>query len=359
MNGAPTSPIRAELPREIGAITAGWLTEALSARYAGTEVSAVHIGTVIAGTATKIRLLLEYNGAGHAHRLPPTLWLKGGFICHDHTYFHAFRDEAAFFRDWAPHLAINIPTCYYAADDGLQGLVLLEDLLARNVSFGRATLPISVDQQAQTLDLLAALHANWWQSEKLAHIQSFTNFWVAADRVVSRMLEPSYFASCLASSRGTPIQGRYRDPEQVATGLRAQWRHADDIAQCFTHGDAHLGNMYFERDGSPGFLDWQAWQRGPYMHDVAYSIIGNLTVEDRRRHQHDLLTHYRNKLASHGVAKPPSATEMWDAFRRHAMHGFMWFVTPEQMQPTDVCEAEAERFGTAVVDLNTFGALGV
>src|SRR3546814_15428763 len=87
----------------------------------------------------------------------------------------------------------------------------------------------------------------------------------------------------------------------------------------FSHGDAHLGNMFFEIDGRPGFLDWQAWQEGPYMHDVAYSIIGNLKVEDRRAAEKDLLAGYLTALKAHGVANPQSRAAAWEALRRTTM----------------------------------------
>lgn len=95
------------------------------------------------------------------------------------------------------------------------------------------------------------------------------------------------------------------------------------------------------------------------MHDVAYSIIGNLTIDERRAHHHDLLAGYAAALQHLGVQQPPSREEAWEAYRRHAMHGFMWAFTPVQMQPEDIVTAEGDRFGSAVRDLDTFGALGV
>ena len=56
------------LPIRVEELTAEWLTRALSSRYPETVVTEVHIGTIIAGTATKVRLLLSYNDAGHRHR---------------------------------------------------------------------------------------------------------------------------------------------------------------------------------------------------------------------------------------------------------------------------------------------------
>ena len=354
------SQAESKLPIRIEDITAEWLTAALSTRFPGTVVTEAYIGTVIAGTATKVRVLLSYNDAGHQHRLPPTMWIKGGFIRHDYTFDQSFVNEAKFFDSWAREMTINIPAAYWSDwEDNVQGLVLMEDLAARNVTFGNATRPITVDQQAQTLALLARMHARWWQSPKLKVLKNFSTVWQASDRVVMRMLEPDYFASCMAKRRCAAMTGPYRDRDRILAGLRAQWARSLDIPQCFSHGDAHLGNMYFEPDGRPGFLDWQAWQEGPYMHDVAYSIIGNLTIEDRRMHQKDLLAGYLEALAAEGVPNTPGRDDAWEAYRRHAMHGFMWAFTPVEMQPEDIVTAEGDCFGAAVSDLDTFGALGV
>ena len=348
------------LPVRVEELTAEWLTGALSYRYPETVVTEVHIGTIIAGTATKVRLLLSYNDAGHRHRLPPTMWIKGGFIRHEYTFDQSFVNEAKFFDTWAREMNINIPASYWSGwEDDVQGLVLMEDLAGRNVIFGNATRPISVEQQAQTLALLARMHARWWQSPSLKVLKNFSTVWQASDRVVMRMLEPEYFASCMRRPRCEAMTGAYRDRERILSGLRAQWAKSLEIPQCFSHGDAHLGNMYFEPDGAPGFLDWQAWQEGPYMHDVAYSIIGNLTVEDRRAHEKDLLAGYLAALTAEGITKVPERAETWEAYRRHAMHGFMWAFTPVEMQPEEIVTAEGERFGIAVSDLDTFGALGV
>jgi hypothetical protein len=349
-----------KLPLRIEEISAEWLTKILSEKYPGTVVTEVHIGTVITGTATKVRLLLSYNDAGHAHCLPATAWLKGGFIRHAFTFDESFVSEAIFFDTWASDMNIHIPKALWSGwEDGVQGLVLIEDLAARNVSFGIATKAISLDQQAQTLDLLATMHARWWQSPDLKGLKNFSTVWQAADQVVMKMLEPAYFNSCISQRRCESFVGPYRDPQRIEAALRAQWRRSVELPQVFSHGDAHIGNMFFERDGKPGFLDWQSWQEGPYMHDVAYSIIGNLTVADRRAGEKDLLAGYLAALKAKGVSHPPTPGEAFDAYRRHVMHGFMWGFTPVEMQPEDIITAEADRFGAAVVDLDTFGALGV
>jgi hypothetical protein len=48
-----------KIPLALGDLTAGWLSEALALTYPGAAVTSLTIGTVINGTATKVRLLLE------------------------------------------------------------------------------------------------------------------------------------------------------------------------------------------------------------------------------------------------------------------------------------------------------------
>src|SRR3546814_13827096 len=114
----------------------------LAENYPGTKVTEVHVGTVIAGTATKVRLLLAYNEAGHAHRLPPTMWLKGGFIRHAYTFDESFVNEAQFFANWATEMNIHIPRAYCSGwHGGVPGTVLMEDIAARTFSFGHSAHP--------------------------------------------------------------------------------------------------------------------------------------------------------------------------------------------------------------------------
>lgn len=88
-------------------LTPYWLTAALEGNFPGTEVTSVILGTIIHGTSTKVRLLLTYNEAGQLHRLPPTMWLKGGFEPHSALRARIYAGEAAFYRDLAEHLGIG------------------------------------------------------------------------------------------------------------------------------------------------------------------------------------------------------------------------------------------------------------
>ena len=347
------------LPLGTDEITPAWLTAALGVRYPGVEVTAVHIGGVIWGTATKVRLLLDYNAAGHAHSLPATMFLKAGFGGHDHmaVVAPAYAREVEFFRNVAPQLPVRVPQCYFAGTDPRtgQGVLLLEDLLARNVSFGRATAPVSAEVAAATLDVQARFHAKWWEASELGALELHPG---GLRNLMLYLLEEEHFDACMARPRAQWVPEPLRDRARVRAAAEAMWDLDQAPPHCMIHGDAHIGNMYFEPDGTPCYLDWQGAMRGPWAHDVTYFVVGALTVDERRRSEQDLLRHYLARLVAYG-APAPGFDEAWLAYRRHVIHGFFWVVNPEELQPEDVNEAEAERFSVAAADLDVLEALGV
>jgi aminoglycoside/choline kinase family phosphotransferase len=291
--------------------------------------------------------------------LPQTAWLKGGFETHGFAHAASYVAEARFFLNWAPSLPINMPRSWWAAEDdeGRQGLVLLEDLADRSASYGLSTAPIGVADARSVLSLLAALHAAHWRSPALSALRSYTDRFAAADYWLDRFLEPTYYEQCTSSARGETAPARLRDPSGMRQAVLGLWEISNEGACCFTHGDSHLGNYFFEANGEPGLLDWQAYLRGQPLFDVAYFLGGALTTEDRRVHEKDLIVGYLDALRE-GGADAPTFDEAWLAYRRYALHGFLWVATPTVMHPEEVIEAYARRYGAMCDDLQTIEALG-
>lgn len=345
-------------PCKVEDVTADWLTAALQRHYPGALVKSFHFGEINWGTATKMRLMLDYNRRGHELELPATMYLKGGVsVQHQHEVVASgYEQEVRFFRDIAPALSIPLPACYFSDTDGATGqaLVLMEDLLARNAGFGHALSPIGPDTVALGLELLAGLHAHWWQAPQLVDLDRFPG--VLADINLS-LLTPDYFADCLARPRASEVPAELRDLNRVREAQQALW-NLGVSSPCLIHGDPHLGNWYFESNGEPRLLDWQGIMCGNWAHDVAYFVIGSMTMEDRRLHQRELLRHYLAHLAEQGVSAP-GFDEAWLAYRQYAMHGFMWLLNPVELQPEDITQACAVRFSIAVDELDTLGALNL
>ena len=159
------------MPETLEGITADWLTRALEIDYPGTVVTSATPGSSVRATGTKLRLLLDYNDAGHAHRLPPTMWFKSGLEPHSDHVRSSHEREGLFYSQIAPHGLINAPKGYFAEvdDRGFAGQ-LIEDLLARNARFGSEARPVGTDAAAQTLTMLrgcmpfAGSRASWTSS---------------------------------------------------------------------------------------------------------------------------------------------------------------------------------------------------
>jgi hypothetical protein len=354
----PAAGSGGRLPMKVEEVTAAWLTEALQERYPGVEVLRLEHGKFISGTGSKLQLKPTYNQAGLDYGLPPSLFAKGGFDWHEVAFKASYQAEARFFRDWRPKIEANLPKGYYGGWNADQGIALMEDLNLRGVRFGGGDAsPLSVDTAASVLKLLARIHAPFWNQPEVMGLRSL------GERVglnfVDTLLEPGHYAQCLSEKRGSTKPKAFHDVNRVLAGLKANWAQADTGPQTFVHGDAHQGNMFFEADGAPGYLDFQAYVRCSSLHDANYMIVGSLDPEDRRQHDRELVKLYLEELRLLGVPDVWPWDEAWERFKRHTMHGMLWFTTPVAMQPIEVVEPSGIRFGLAAADYDLANLLGI
>lgn len=63
------------------------------------------------------------------------------------------------------------------------------------------------------------------------------------------------------------------------------------------YGDPHTGNTY---PSSPQYPNWQTFHIGSLFHDLAYFVIGAMSVEDRRTLKGVIIGHYLEAVASFG-----------------------------------------------------------
>lgn len=356
------------LPVTIEDITPRWLTQALSQRYPGVEVVSARVREVLWGTATKIRLAVEYNGNGQAAGLPPSLLVKGGFADHREMMSYIYDMEVRFFRDILPQLELNAPQCYFAGNDPdrNQHLLILEDLDLRKVTFCRVQRPLTFEQTAAFLDVQARYHARWWDSSVF---QPGGNFdWLDrwdplpdGEEGIYQwgQLKPEVWERYMKLPRGVAVPKLIHDRDQMERALLRLKEFDRTGPDCFIHGDPHLGNLYLQHDGSPGFLDWQSYRKGPWHHDVTYFMVSALDIVDRRKWDRALLSYYLERLATYGVQNLPSFDKAWDAFRRQIIDGlYFWLVNPVEWQAEENNCAVAPRFAMAAIDLDTFELMG-
>jgi hypothetical protein len=255
---------------------------------------------------------------------------------------------------------VPLPLCWFAdLDESInQGLIVTDDLRAHKADFGRAGMHYSVDEVAAALELQAIWHARTWDRSGPA-----TAPWLSVGSPFFRHAMnslfhlPEHWDTYLAMPQTDSLPESLRDRNRFMAAMHRQWEIDDRCVPCLSHGDSHIGNTYrIPGETAPRFLDWQVLCLGPWSFDVAYFMVGALTIADRQQHEEELLRHYLGVLGGHG-APAPTFDEGMAALPRHHLHGVMWAFVPPQMQDPDGAAEMARRHVQAAVDHQTLAVL--
>ncbi|KAH6871625.1 kinase-like domain-containing protein [Thelonectria olida] len=333
------------LPISKEELTAAWFTNTL-----GKPVKEATIVEFIRGTASKILAELTFEDCVDG---PARVCVKGGFdpalLASLPFMFALYRREAQFYYDIGPKINIPLPPTMYCGTDTVngQGIVVMADLKARGYTFGNPLETWPVHRVQAGVEQLASLHASTWGST----VEDFP--WASEtgsirDAILDLMV-PEQWDSRFSGDARPPVPDYLVDRERMIAAVKTLWKSRDSKLNCLNHGDAHIANTFISPTGEPGFLDWQVIHVGSAMHDVPYFIIGSLSVEDRRKHEEELLQHYLDALHRAGAPKFRKE-EIWDEYRKHAFHGFVWSLAGPMMQPREFVDAMTERYCTAIVD---------
>lgn len=344
------------LPLTVDEVTPAWLTVALGERYPGVEVLDSAVSDVMEGSATKVRLRLTYNDAGSERALPETMVLKAGFNeMMRQLAGPLYRNEVLFFLHAAPHLAVPLPRSYYAAsdEDSGQSLLLLEDLDAAGSTFGDIHVPLSPEAVRESLALLARVHAAFWDRADIPPVSELKSGADGQRAVVDFLLSEENWDRCADLGRFDTLPTRVRDRARVAAAINGVLNAPAAGPRCLVHGDAHLGNMYFDSDGGPRFLDWQAAGGSEWVADIAYFIVCAMDTDDRRTYERDLLAHYFDELRGAGAEAIPSLDEAWDGYRHQVVYGLLGLLCTPEMQSESFSRTMGTRFACAIDDLDS------
>lgn len=331
-----TAPVPDSLEQ---ALSAEWLTAAL-----GIDVVEVTPGPIVDRISTNARFTIRC-GDGRSQNL----CVKGYFNDIGRAARYIGAPEAYFYRDLAAATGVRTLHSVYADIDPhtRHGVIITDDVVAQGATFLDGNSPYTLDQTAQTLAEFARLHAATWGSARCADAP-----WLAPR--LGRALEVWGLQTTLDiigrnfdGPNGQRIPAESRDAERLVEAYRAL-AAMQEGAWCVIHGDAHVGNVFLDAAGTGSLVDWQLVQRGMWYLDVGYHIASTLTVDERRATERDLLRHYLDALASHGVT-PPQWDDAWRAISFGMVHGFyLWSITTK-VQPA-IIAALLHRLGTAVAD---------
>lgn len=354
--GAPSAG--GPVPPAADGITPEWLTLALQARHPGVEVASVEVVGRREVTNAHARLEVGYR-AGRSG--PATLFCK--MAPTDPTRRASIintgmgRRESLFYQFLADRVPMRVPEAHVSrlGEDG-QFVLLLEDIDTSGCRVSDGTWGITPDAAATALEDLARLHLQFGDPGRRRDLAP----WIEPARPST-----SYVSTTL---RYGLDHHRERLSDQFAKVAelyieRKDWLH--DLWQtgpkAVVHGDTHIGNLFVDGD-RVGFLDWGMVSVTTPLRDISYFINMALDIEDRRRHERDLLRHYLDAWNG-GGGEPMSFEQAWQAHRLHAA-----YCVPASCQivtfPPDATAARQvfaaaflARAEAAVSDLDPLGAI--
>lgn len=346
------------LPTTTSEITAEWMTEAL--RGSGTigpdvtveavVLDAAGAGVGFMGEVAKVGLVYS----GPADGMPVSVVAKFPTQSPDiRAMMHPTRiyeREHRFYGEVADHSPLRTPavyhvTCQPAAESADEHYMLvMEDL--SGLTLGDQVVGVTPTQARAALIGLAAHHARFWNGVGLE----------AADfiPVINGPLNQAGSAIYDASLPGFMAAfGDRIKPELaafVAGYSAARPQLLDDLEampHTLVHFDFRADNLFFSPDGQVAVIDWQAISKGGGAADVGYFVSQNLSTDDRREHEDDLLHAYHDSLVANGVSDYDYDTLLAD-YRTGISCG--WMIPVLAVGSLDFTSERAISLWTAVIE---------
>jgi hypothetical protein len=278
-----------------------------------------------------------------------------------------YENEVNIYTRLGDEILMKMPRCFggYRDHESLSFGLVLEDLRTTDVIFESVLSRFDAEDTAALLGQLALLHASYWDSPRfsddLSWVQPHTSGPIhdlfSLDKggvhfLIEHEMATHQFKRELVQSIGESSKSL---AEQVA---RVQ-QHQANLPCTLLHGDAHVGNTYKTRDGERGYLDFQLSARGFCMHDVSYTIVTSLAVQDRRQHELNLIKGYRERLIELGVRTPPSLELLFEEYRRAMAWNLYigWLTSPTENYGWEITVGNLVRLATAYRDLDSAKAI--
>ena len=295
----------------IDQVTREWLTQVLERSGALTSgrVTAIEVDSTerILSTSTRLRIAYSDNATGD---LPTRLFLKTVNADQDEDFFGP-SEVNYYLRDYAGVDCSPVPRCYSGAFSAVQRRyhLLLDDLSATHIEAKHK--PRTLEYGQALAEALACLHAHWWGADRLVQIGEV----IPDPRAIERFVDVARpgaghiidaFADALKPHWPGMI-GEILERHPAAMVARTQ----DVNGFTLIHGDPNWNNILVPRDGDrPLYIidrqpfDWSltVW---PGVYDLAYVLVLDWEIEERRRYEMALLRHYHSRLIALGILDYP------------------------------------------------------
>ncbi|CAG9937384.1 unnamed protein product [Clonostachys rosea f. rosea IK726] len=329
-------------------VTKAWLTEVL-----GLKIKTAELTHAIHGTASKLFFTLAYEDSEEAVEKPELICVKGGLNpgltpSIRLLLTNLFRREVLFFNDVAPKVAkMDLVHCWWAGENDLQGIVIMEDLRKKNLKFGTTAEPWGPDLVKSGLGQLAILHATTWGQGQEEYSWLSPHY----DQSVLGMIPAINYNDFVLDPERPQLPEHLQRQDRVEAFIKKYFAARNPKFRSLIHGDCHVHNTTISPKGTAAFIDWQLIGGGSCFHDVAYFMNSAMDIEVRRAHENELLDHYFEELHKHGGPKLSRDEE--DAmieFRKSQLAGFGMILATTQMQPIEVLRLLITRFVAGIED---------
>jgi len=348
----------ADTPTTTADITAEWLTTALqSSGVIGADASVASVGfepgSAGVGFMGEIGTLdVTYNGAPDAPaRVVAKFPTQSPEISAMMRPTRVFEREHRFYATLSETSPVRTPKAYHIVCETNPDpevpetyLLLMEDLGA--LTEGDQVAGVTVDQARGALVGLARHHAQFWNEAGMED----ADFIPVVNGPLNQAGQSIYEASLPGFKQ---VFGDVLTPEMEALAdayTAANPGLLDALAampRTLVHFDFRADNLFFEDDGSVVVIDWQSISRGGGAADVGYFLSQNLSTEDRRANESQLLGAYHAELVANGVTGYDYDT-FFNDYRLGVMYG--WIIPVFAVGSLDVSSERAMNLWRTVID---------
>ncbi len=362
-----------EIPETTEAATPSFLTEVLrEGGVIGADTSVAEVGHEPIGVGVGIvgqlaRLQLRYEG--QAQGAPGMVVLKMPSQYPENRavgdHFNFYEREGRFYQQIGAKLDLRTPRCFWHHIDPASGTfgLLLEDLGARTMI--SQVEGVGAGRAAEALGALAALHGSWWSSPALDGLE-----WMPrVDDPINLAAGQQYrdaWPLCVERVGDALPAGAREVGERTQVGFEDLMRTImAEAPTTICHGDFRVDNLLFDDAADEGdrvaVIDWQISSRGPAITDVAYFLCQSMAVDERRRHEEQLVRGWYDRVvdaAGGELAHCPFETA-WDQYQRAVLFTTVYPVVaagamdPANDRGRELVTAMAVRSFSAALDLGS------
>jgi Ecdysteroid kinase-like family len=351
-------------PTQPEQLTTGWLTTALRADGAITTSTVTHIeqtpvgvGAGMLGSLVKIDLTYDHAEAG----APSSVVAKFATpIIGNRAVAMAFRlyeREIGFYRQVAPSVDVAAPRSFAGEIDTSNGdsVLLIEDLSAYRT--GDQVAGCTAAEAKTIIDAIVPLHAAYWGHAEDMPLECVPH--IDSDSQIAGITGGCHYGWDPAMERfGHVIAPEIKAVrEQFLAAVPELHRMMGRCTQTVIHGDVRLDNLMFGTSPEHPdviLIDWSMTISNG-LHDVAYLVSQNVTTEERRAHELELVAHHHAGLVARGVTGY-TLDQAWSDYKTAILYLFCYGVViggtldPSNERGAAFMEKLLERSSHAVMD---------